>query len=151
MELIDAFLAKVEDSKFLRDPLAILVKSTIDVLTHEDLGSKGGLIGVRDAGERAGLGDISGSWVSADPNQPISPDQTAQLLGGQENLERLAVAIGGTPADTARDLADMLPRLVDELTPTGEIDTSCACHAPTGTSVYRGILAARLSRSQNPS
>jgi len=144
MELVDSFLDTIGESRQqLHDPLAMLIKTTIDLLTHHQEGQSGGLPGLLDASERASLGDIARSWVDNGPNQPMSPEQATQLLGGGAGLERLAYAIGATPAETARNLSDIVPSLVDELTPNGKVDPLCECKADLGSSIYLQTLTQR--------
>jgi uncharacterized protein YidB (DUF937 family) len=97
-------------------------------------GSGGGLLG---ALEGAGLGSIVQSWIGTGQNQPISPDQVQQALGGG-HLQELAQAAGISPAEAAGHLSEILPGLVDKLTPHGE-----ASPAPGGVdlgSLLGGLL-----------
>jgi uncharacterized protein YidB (DUF937 family) len=83
-------------------------------------GSGGGLPElVRSFGEK-GLGDIVASWVGTGSNLPVTPEQVREGLGS-ETVARLAEQ-AGLPADVATaKLADLLPTLVDRLTPGGTI------------------------------
>ena len=45
-------------------------------------GSHGGLSGLAQRFDQAGLGDVLGSWVGSGQNRPIHPDQLTQVLGG---------------------------------------------------------------------
>jgi uncharacterized protein YidB (DUF937 family) len=80
----------------------------------------GGLGGLMDAFQRNGLGDVMQSWVGTGQNLPISPDQLQQVLGG-DVLGRIAQQLGSTPEQASSGLADLLPRLVDGLTPQGRL------------------------------
>ena len=82
--------------------------------------SAGGLGGLIQVLQKNGLGDIVNSWVSTGKNLPISPGQIQQGLGG-DLLKQLA-AQAGLSSDAARgQLAHLLPRLIDRLTPDGKV------------------------------
>ena len=55
-----------------------------------------------------GLGDQVASWMSNNPNLPISPDQIKSALGS-EQVEQLASASGLPVGDFLKHLADHLP------------------------------------------
>lgn len=81
-----------------------------------DLGS---LIGKLQKG---GLGDVVGSWVGLGENKPITADQLNNALGSDQ-LTNIAAQLG-IPADQLSNiLAQHLPKVVDKLTPKGQIPT----------------------------
>lgn len=80
----------------------------------------GGLGGLIEAFQRNGMGDVVQSWVGTGRNLPISPDQLQQVLGG-DVLGRIAQQLGSTPEQASSGLADVLPRLIDGLTPQGRL------------------------------
>ena len=80
----------------------------------------GGLGGLVQAFQQGGLGEIVNSWVSTGKNLPISPDQLSSVLG-PEMLGRLASQIGAAPQETTANLSELLPGLIDQLTPNGEL------------------------------
>lgn len=85
------------------------------------LGGLGGLAGLVAQFQKAGLGDVVGSWVGTGQNLPIRPDQLGQALG-PDVLAGLSSKLGGAPAgDLLGPLAQMLPQLVDKLTPNGQL------------------------------
>ncbi len=79
------------------------------------------LMGLVQQFEQAGLGQIIGSWVSTGQNQPITAQQVQQGLGEQQ-VQQLAQSAGLSPDQASSQLAQMLPNLVDKLTPSGAID-----------------------------
>jgi uncharacterized protein YidB (DUF937 family) len=92
-----------------------LVKLALQVLQQN-----GGLTGVLEKLETSGLGQQAASWVGTGANLPVSPDQISQALG-EANLGELAAKLG-LPAGTATsDLAEVLPRLIDQMTPQGRV------------------------------
>ena len=60
------------------------------------------------------------SWVGTGANQPISGDQLGQVLG-QDTLSALASKIGMEPGAAAGQLSQLLPGIVDKLTPQGQM------------------------------
>ncbi|MFD9427493.1 YidB family protein [Streptomyces sp. NPDC060054] len=60
----------------------------------------------------AGLDSQIQSWISEGPNEPVTADQIAAAVGGDQ-LAQAAETLGKTPDDLAADLAAELPGLVD--------------------------------------
>lgn len=81
-----------------------------------DLGGLGGLI---NAFQRNGMGDQMQSWIGSGQNMPISPDQLQQVLG-QGTLGQIAQQLGLSPQASASGLSELLPQLIDRLTPNGQ-------------------------------
>jgi uncharacterized protein YidB (DUF937 family) len=79
----------------------------------------GGLEGLVERMQRGGLGDVASSWISTGQNLPISPDQVKSVLG-QDVLAGLAEQFDLTHTDVARQLSQLLPQVIDKLTPNGE-------------------------------
>jgi uncharacterized protein YidB (DUF937 family) len=80
----------------------------------------GGLPGLIDAFKNNGLGDIVSSWVGTGANKPISASQILQALG-PEKIQQIAKSIGITNNELSQQLAQMLPQIIDKLTPDGNI------------------------------
>jgi uncharacterized protein YidB (DUF937 family) len=82
-------------------------------------GGQGGLGGLMAKFQQAGLGDVMGSWVGSGQNQPIEGDQLASVLG-PDALSDIAAKLGMNSGDVAGQLSQVLPGLIDQLTPQGE-------------------------------
>ena len=80
----------------------------------------GGLQGVVNQFETNGLGPTVKSWISTGPNQPISPDALQRTLG-PELLQQLAARSGMSVQDLTQKLTQVLPQIVDRLTPNGSL------------------------------
>ena len=80
----------------------------------------GGLPAVIALFSSAGFDQQAQSWVSNGPNLPISADQIIRVLG-RERLQKLAQHAGMTQEQVANGLADILPDMVDRLTPNGTL------------------------------
>lgn len=85
------------------------------------LNQNGGLQGLADKFSQKGQGQTFGSWVGTGENQPISSNQIQQVLGS-EQVRAVAARIGVDPDQAAQFLAQYLPKIVDKLTPKGQID-----------------------------
>jgi uncharacterized protein YidB (DUF937 family) len=81
-------------------------------------GELGGLQGMMDKFNQAGLGNVLNSWIGTGNNLPISGDQLASALG-PDTLDKLAGQVGLDGSQLSDHLAQMLPGLVDKLTPHG--------------------------------
>ena len=86
-------------------------------------GAAGGLGGLIGALTQGGLGNVASSWVGTGQNLPVSADQLQSALGGGGDglLAQLAQQAGMSHGDAASGLSQILPGLVDKLTPDGQI------------------------------
>ena len=80
----------------------------------------GGLNGLLGQFQSGGLANIFQSWVSTGQNLPISPQQIQNVLGS-DAVQQLAAKAGINPQDAAAHLSNLLPALVDKLTPNGQV------------------------------
>jgi uncharacterized protein YidB (DUF937 family) len=83
----------------------------------------GGLQALLARFEQSGHGDTVRSWVGTGQNQPISAEQMSQALG-PEIVRSLAAKTGLPEDDLASHLSQILPSVVDKLTPNGRIPTA---------------------------
>lgn len=88
----------------------------------QSLGAAGGVGGLVDAFQKGGLGEVAQSWVSNGANLPISADQIQAVLGSGM-VGQFAEKLGVDPQVGAAKLAEMLPGLIDQLTPGGQLPT----------------------------
>lgn len=91
----------------------------------------GGLSGLLQSFHDQGLGGLASSWVGTGQNLPVSAEQIQNVLGN-EQVQQYAQKLGIPPGLAGGQLAQLLPALIDHLTPNGE--------APQG-----GILSEGLS------
>lgn len=89
---------------------------TIMALVNEH----GGLQGLLGKLQEGGLGEQAKSWVGTGQNLPVDADQIQGLLG-REKLEALADQLGMGHQEAAGGLANLLPQVVDKLTPNGHV------------------------------
>ena len=84
------------------------------------LNNAGGLQGLLAKLQSAGLGEAAQSWVGTGANQPVDPDRLGQALG-PDLMGMIAAQLGGNPGQASTTLADLLPGLIDQLTPQGQV------------------------------
>ena len=82
-------------------------------------GAGSGLGGLLEQMQRAGFGTQASSWVGTGENQQISPDAVSQIFG-KEGLEEISRRAGVTPEQTSEGLSQLLPEVVDRMTPGGQ-------------------------------
>jgi uncharacterized protein YidB (DUF937 family) len=80
----------------------------------------GGVAGLVQSFHEKGLGEVASSWVGNGQNLPISADQIQQVLGS-EQVKQLAAKAGISPDVAGSSLAQLLPTLIDKLTPNGQV------------------------------
>jgi uncharacterized protein YidB (DUF937 family) len=80
----------------------------------------GGLSGLVQNFRDKGLGGLATSWVSTGENLPISADQIQHVLGSTQ-VEQLAAKVGISPEAASSQLSQLLPTIVDKLTPSGQM------------------------------
>ena len=67
-----------------------------------------------------GFGEQAGSWVGTGQNLPITPEAIERVLG-RDVLASLARRAGVDERQAAAGVSEMLPDVVDKLTPQGEV------------------------------
>jgi len=88
--------------------------------TVKSLGVAGGVGGLVDAFQKGGLSEVAQSWVSSGANLPVSPEQIQAVLGSGV-VGQFAEKLGVDPQTAAAKLSEVLPGLVDQLTPGGKL------------------------------
>ena len=84
------------------------------------LGGQGGLQNLIGQFDAKGLGDIIGSWVGTGQNKSISADQIQNVIGS-DALSGIASKLGINVSDLSGQLSNLLPGVVDKLTPNGKV------------------------------
>ena len=83
----------------------------------------GGLQGLIQTLKEKGLGDAVSSWISTGENQPISGGQIQRALGGNF-IQQIAEQLGSSKSEVSGSLANVLPEIIDKLTPNGSLPES---------------------------
>jgi uncharacterized protein YidB (DUF937 family) len=94
-----------------------LLEGVMDMLANRE---SGGLGGLAQTFQEKGLGGIISSWIGTGENQPISADQIQQVLGS-DVLQKIGDKAGIPPEELSGKLAEVLPGVIDKLTPDGTI------------------------------
>ena len=99
------------------------------------VGGLGDLVGRFTQG---GMGDVIGSWIGQGQNAPISGTQLSNVLGS-DVIGQIASQLGLSHGDAAGQLSQMLPEVINRLTPHGQ--------APSGgLGASEDILASLLAK-----
>jgi uncharacterized protein YidB (DUF937 family) len=85
----------------------------------------GGLAGLLQQFQKAGLGDQAASWVSTGQNLPISPEQLMKVFGGDQ-MQQMASSVGLDTSAFGGQMSQMLPQVIDMMTPNGELPAAGA-------------------------
>ena len=80
----------------------------------------GGLPGVINMLQSSGLGQQADSWVGTGANASVSADQMSQVFGNA-GLGNLAAQLGTSQSQAGSILSQVLPELVNQLTPNGQV------------------------------
>jgi uncharacterized protein YidB (DUF937 family) len=83
----------------------------------------GGLPGLVSAFEQNGLGGAMSSWVSNGPNQAVSGQQVQGVMGTNA-INEIAAKLGVPPEMASGIVAQVLPGIINHLTPNGQVPSS---------------------------
>src|SRR5215469_1914239 len=98
----------------------------------------GGLGGLQQIFQQKGLGNVMSSWIGNGQNLPISADQMQNVLHGS-TLQNMAEQSGMNTGQVSSLLSQMLPHLVDKLTPNGQVpDAGALAQMMKGFAAGRG-------------
>ena len=96
---------------------AALINMVVGMLANGS--AQGGLGGLLQQFQKSGMGDVAASWVGTGQNQPISPDQITNVLGGA-TIFNMAQQLGMGRGDLACPLSQLLPQVREHPTPNGQ-------------------------------
>lgn len=111
MDLMDSLKSALGGDQKNNDLLSTVI---------ELLGGKGGVNNLIGQFASNGLGDIINSWVGTGNNLPVSPEQIKSALG-QDKISNLASKLGMDQGALTSQLSNLLPDVVDKLTPEGKV------------------------------
>ena len=84
------------------------------------LAGLGGLGGLLQQFQQKGFADHVQSWIGTGENQPIEPTAVSDVFGNAQ-LAQIASQAGVSDDDARSGLSELLPRVVDHLTPEGKL------------------------------
>lgn len=88
------------------------------ILTWID--EQGGIQAILEQFREKGFADVVTSWLSGAHNQSVTPEQIQEVLG-QPAISSLAEKLGIDVGSASQLLAEQFPKIVDTLSPAGEI------------------------------
>jgi uncharacterized protein YidB (DUF937 family) len=97
---------------------AELLNAVIGMLGNDAKG--GGLAAILGKAQQSGLGDVVSSWIGHGQNLPISEDQLSNILGS-DMVANIARQLGISHGEAATQMSQVLPQVVDKLTPHGQL------------------------------
>lgn len=86
------------------------------------INEQGGIAALVEKFQQGGLGGVVESWISSGANHPVSPDQVTSALGSPA-VDSLAEKLGIDPQTASNLIAEHLPKVVDTLSPEGQVDS----------------------------
>ena len=114
MGLLDGLLQNVLGAS-VQQGQGSMMQAALQILEQN-----GGLPGIISKFEHGGMADQVGSWVGTGANMPISGAQLQEILGSG-SMGEIAQRLGMSHGDASSGLAQVLPHLIDKLTPAGQI------------------------------
>lgn len=136
MSLLDSVLGALANSQPGAQPPApgatqgtpgsVLLSTVISMLAngqHPQGAGVGGLGDLIGRFTQGGMGDVIGSWIGHGQNAPISGGQLTDVLGS-DVIGQIAAQLGLSHGDAAGQLSQMLPEVIDRLTPHGQAPAS---------------------------
>ena len=112
MGLFDSLVSGLEASDAQHAALYAEVGKLVD--------QEGGVAGLQQKFQSAGLGGVVAGWISTGPNPAVTNAQTTQVLG-TDKIAAIAAKAGLPPEQVASAISQLLPLVVDHLTPTGTV------------------------------
>ena len=97
----------------------------------------GGLGNVIAQFEQKGLGPQAASWVSTGANQGISADQLSSVFGSGA-LGQIAAQFGMDQGQASHAMAQVLPEVVNQFTPQGQVPSDSGDMLSQALSMLRG-------------
>lgn len=94
----------------------------------------GGISGIIQQFQAAGLGGLASSWLGGGANQAVSSQQVQSALGAGP-VAQVAEQLGVSHDQAAGHIAQLLPMIIDHLSPNG------SAPAGSGTSELGDLLA----------
>jgi uncharacterized protein YidB (DUF937 family) len=115
----------------MKNPQAIAAVASLLSSKDASVGGTAGIGGLIQAFQGKGMGDMISSWIATGPNPPISSSQIADVLG-QTTMTQFAAKAGVPHQEAGGLLASLLPAVIDQLTPQGQVPESNALESALG-------------------
>lgn len=112
MGLLDGILGNILGGQQTSNPLLQMALGLLQ--------QRGGMSGLVEQFRNNGFGQQMDSWISTGANLPITGPQIEQALGNNA-IGDIASKLGFGQTEVSSGLAELLPNLIDRLTPNGAI------------------------------
>ena len=116
MDIVESFMSSDVDLRPARRQRSLL-ECLFELLCDDDQGGFAALISDFQAN---GLGDVMTSWTGVEQNLPATASQIRQGMG-EARIQWLADAANISPVRLCGSLVELLPVLVNTLTPGGRL------------------------------
>lgn len=90
-------------------------------IAMEMINKNGGLGGILEKFNQAGLGDLAASWIGQGSNQSLTEDQVSNVFGN-DMIAEMASKFGVDSSLLTSQIAQYLPELVNQATPAGTVN-----------------------------
>ena len=90
-------------------------------IAMEMINKNGGLSGILEKFNQAGLGDLAASWIGQGSNQSLTEDQVSNVFGN-DMIAEMASKFGVDSSLLTGQIAQYLPELVNQATPAGTVN-----------------------------
>lgn len=117
MALFDSISAEAREKFDIGDKANALLAVLLGMISDKE---NGGLRVFLESFSEVGLGDLAASWVNSSANMLISDEQTESVFS-EQTLKEMSEETGIDYKTTTSATAFMIPHIIDELTPNGEI------------------------------
>ena len=105
----------------------------------------GGIGGVLEKFQSKGYSQQAASWVSNGSNEELQPHAVTELMGTEE-LSRLSQQLGVSQEEVSSGMAQILPEMMNHLTPQGDVPADGDEVLNRGTSMLEQLMNAAQRR-----
>ena len=99
----------------------------------------GGIGGVLERFQNKGYSQQAASWVSSGTNEELPPQAVSDVVGPEE-LSRLSQHLGVSQEDVSSGMAQILPEMMNQLTPQGRVPEDGDQVLNRGTSMLEQLM-----------
>ncbi len=92
----------------------------VQAMVDQVMNSEKGLSGVVEQFDANGLGELVNSWIGTGQNASVSPEQVEKGFG-LDMIRNIATEAKADEESVKTELSDLLPGLIDQLTPDGQL------------------------------
>ena len=117
MSFLETIIRELSQKFGLGAHAGALAMEALRTITNE---RSGGLAAFINRFQTAGFGDLVASWIGKGENKPIDSGQIESALGG-DFIGTIASKVGLSAATAGPALAFLIPKLIDKLTPNGDV------------------------------